>query len=109
MIYQQIFDSAQNNGLLTSVPVVANKSAPESVCTANRGLTATPIREVPMATFSLTALNLSAQDTPTDPLVLQARFVNEAAALDRALAMRKALRPQRSDSATRGWRTRNGL
>lgn len=44
-----------------------------------------------------------------DPLILHARFLNEAAALDRALAMRKALRPQRPGAATRGWETRRGL
>lgn len=45
---------------------------------------------------------------PVDPLILQARFVNEAAALDRALAMRKALRHRRSDAAKRGWEVRRG-
>lgn len=45
---------------------------------------------------------------PVDPLILQARFINEAAALDRALAMRKALRPRRSASAAKGWGTRRG-
>ena len=43
----------------------------------------------------------------TDPLIAQARFLNEAAALDRALAMRKALRPQRSKAALKGWEARN--
>lgn len=43
-----------------------------------------------------------------DPLVAQARFINEAEALERRLAARKALRPQRSQAASKGWETRRG-
>jgi hypothetical protein len=42
----------------------------------------------------------------TDPLIEQARLVNWHAELDRRLAMRKTLRPQRSDAAKRGWEAR---
>jgi hypothetical protein len=44
----------------------------------------------------------------TDPLIEQARLVNLAAEIERRLAIRKALRPQRSDAAKRGWEARNG-
>ena len=43
-----------------------------------------------------------------DPLIAQARFINEAADIERRLAIRRALRPQRSDAAKRGWEKRNG-
>jgi hypothetical protein len=43
----------------------------------------------------------------TDPLIEQARLVNWHADLERRLAMRKALRPQRSKAARKGWETRN--
>jgi hypothetical protein len=43
-----------------------------------------------------------------DPLVEQARFINEAEALERRLAARKALRPHRSQAAKRGWEARRG-
>jgi hypothetical protein len=42
----------------------------------------------------------------TDPLILQARLVNEAAAIERNLAARKALRPKRSAAARKGWEAR---
>lgn len=42
----------------------------------------------------------------TDPLIQQARLINEARDLERRLAIRKALRPQRSDAAKRGWEAR---
>lgn len=71
-------------------------------------LTSIAYRERLMAMIPLTARDASAQDAFTDPLILQARFVNEAAALDRALAMRKALRPQRSQAARKGWEVRRG-
>jgi len=41
-----------------------------------------------------------------DPLVANARFLNEAADLERRLAIRRALRPVRSAAASRGWETR---
>ena len=50
----------------------------------------------------------SAQPAFTDPLIEQARLVNWAAQFERNLAMRKALRPQRSDAAKRGWQVRRG-
>ena len=43
-----------------------------------------------------------------DPLIEQARLVNLAADIERRLALRKALRPQRSDAARLGWQTRKG-
>lgn len=43
-----------------------------------------------------------------DPLVEQARFLNESDWLERKLAARKALRPDRSKSARKGWETRRG-
>ena len=43
-----------------------------------------------------------------DPLIQQVRFINEARDLERRLAIRKALRPQRSDAAKRGWEVRRG-
>jgi len=42
-----------------------------------------------------------------DPLIEQARLVNLAADLERRLAIRRALRPMRSDAAKRGWAVRN--
>lgn len=45
-------------------------------------------------------------DGITDPLIEQARIVNLAADIDRSLALRRALRPQRSDAAKRGWESR---
>ena len=44
----------------------------------------------------------------TDPLIEQARIVNEWAEIERRLAIRRALRPQRSDAAKRGWEVRRG-
>lgn len=41
-----------------------------------------------------------------DPLVLQTRFINEAADLERRLAIRKLLRPARSTAAKMGWENR---
>lgn len=43
-----------------------------------------------------------------DPLIEQTRLVNLAAEIERRLAIRKALRPQRSDAAKRGWEVRRG-
>lgn len=42
----------------------------------------------------------------TDPLIEQARIVNEAARIERNLALRKSLRAARSASACKGWETR---
>lgn len=42
----------------------------------------------------------------TDPLILQARFINEAANLERRLAARRAHRPARSEAARKGWESR---
>lgn len=42
-----------------------------------------------------------------DPLIEQARLVNLAADLERRLAIRKALRPMRSEAARKGWEVRN--
>ena len=42
----------------------------------------------------------------TDPLIVNARLVNLAAEIERNLAARRALRPQRSDAAKRGWEVR---
>ncbi len=42
-----------------------------------------------------------------DPIILHARLVNEAADLERRLAIRKALRPQRSEAARKGWEARH--
>lgn len=41
-----------------------------------------------------------------DPLVSQARLINEAAHIERRLAIRRALRPERSNAAKRGWEAR---
>lgn len=60
-----------------------------------------------MATIPDTAQNLSAQDY-IDPLITQARLINEAADLEHRLAIRKALRPMRSDAARKGWQVRRG-
>lgn len=43
-----------------------------------------------------------------DPLVLQARFINEAAHIEARLAIRRALRPERSAAARKGWEARRG-
>lgn len=42
----------------------------------------------------------------TDPLITQARLINEAAHIEARLALRKALRPERSRAAKRGWAVR---
>jgi len=44
----------------------------------------------------------------TDPLIAQARLINEAADLEHRLAIRKALRPVRSQAARKGWEARRG-
>lgn len=44
----------------------------------------------------------------TDPLIANARLVNLAAEIERRLAIRRALRPQRSQAAKRGWEARRG-
>lgn len=41
-----------------------------------------------------------------DPLIAQARLINEAAHIERRLAIRRALRPERSNAAKRGWEAR---
>lgn len=41
-----------------------------------------------------------------DPLIAQARLLNEAADLERRLSMRRALRSARSEAACKGWDTR---
>jgi hypothetical protein len=43
---------------------------------------------------------------PEDPLIAQARLINEAAYLDQRLAARRALRSNRSEAARLGWGTR---
>ena len=42
-----------------------------------------------------------------DPLIVNARLVNLAAEIERNLAIRKALRPMRSEAARKGWEVRN--
>ena len=107
MIYPQAHDSARKNGLVTSVGVL-EASGPASATNAQPGLTRN-------ASWSSDCMAHEAHNAPRaqtqqfiDPVIEQARFLNEAAALDRALAMRKALRPQRSDAAKRGWAVRRG-
>lgn len=41
-----------------------------------------------------------------DPMITQARLANEWASIERNLAARKALRPKRSEAASKGWDTR---
>lgn len=41
-----------------------------------------------------------------DPLITQARIINDAAQLERNLAARRALRPKRSEAARKGWEAR---
>ena len=55
-----------------------------------------------------TRADCSAQDF-ADPIIEQARIVNEWAEIERRLAMRKALRPARSEAAKRGWEVRRGI
>ena len=43
-----------------------------------------------------------------DPMIVQARFINEATDIERRLAIRRAMRPQRSEAAKRGWAVRRG-
>ena len=43
----------------------------------------------------------------TDPIISNARLVNLAAEIERNLAIRKALRPMRSEAARKGWEVRN--
>jgi hypothetical protein len=78
---------------------------PSGASNTNPALTKLIVEGSIMATIPDTAQNLSAQDL-TDPLILAARFINEAADLERRLAIRKALRPMRSDAAKRGWEAR---
>ncbi len=74
---------------------------------ANPALNINANVERPMSMIPDSAWSPSAQVAPTDPLIIQARFINEAADLERRLAIRKALRPMRSDAARRGWEARN--
>lgn len=76
-------------------------------CRANPPLTSIAFEERLMAMIPPSACIASAQDF-TDPLILQTRIVNDAAALERALAARKALRPARSAAARKGWESRHG-
>jgi len=87
--------------------VLENKRAARCVNT-DTALTRNTCSEVPMATIPDNAQSLFAQDTPTDPLIEQARLVHWAAQLERNLAARKALRPARSEAARKGWEARRG-
>jgi hypothetical protein len=104
-LYPQVRESAHYSCLLTCVAVLDNKSGRNVVSTDEPALTQTAFEERFMATIPTSAQNPSAQDY-CDPLIAAARFVNEASALDRALAMRKALRPSRSAAARLGWERR---
>lgn len=105
-LYPQVRDSARYSCLLTCVAVLHNKSGRNEVCTFEPALNNHAFEERDVSLTPVTPGIHPAQDF-TDPLVAAARFVNEAAALDRALAMRKALRPSRSAAARLGWERRN--
>ncbi len=107
MTYQQPIESARLSLFVSGAGCVTNEQA-ERCANTDPALTLNHLDGGDcMALDATNARNDSAQPI-TDPLILQARFVNEAAALDRALAMRKALRPRRSDAARRGWEARRG-
>lgn len=100
-------NSVRNNGLLTCIAVL-DESGPANATNVQPGLTRNHL--VGGDCMAHKAHNAPSANTQRfiDPLIAQARFVNEADALNRALAMRKALRPQRSDAAKRGWEVRRG-
>jgi hypothetical protein len=104
--YPQPIESAQVS-LFVSGGRCAKESGLRRRANANPALNINAVKERQMSLIPDKAGFRPAQPI-TDPLILQARFVNEAAALDRALAMRKALRPLRSDAAKRGWAVRRG-
>jgi hypothetical protein len=94
---------------LRESPVLLTERPAMTLQTSRGANQATPVVEgLTMAHAANNAPDDSAQPAFTDPLISAARFVNEAAALDRALAMRKALRPQRSQAALKGWEARRG-
>ena len=107
MTYPQVHDSARLSLFVSGKCCVTNEQAERCVNTDPALTLNHLVGGDCMALDATNARNDSAQPI-TDPLILQARFVNEAAALDRALAMRKALRPQRAEAARRGWENRHG-
>ena len=86
----------------------AIKERPATVLATLRGPNhATLVSEgLLMAHEANNARNDSAQDF-IDPIISNARLVNLAAEIERNLAMRKALRPMRSEAARKGWEVRN--
>jgi hypothetical protein len=74
------------------------------VCRFEPALSNHSVVESNMPTIPIT----SGIQFPQDPLITQARLVNEAAAIERNLAARKALRPKRSQAALKGWENRRG-
>lgn len=103
----QITDSARNNGLLTSACVL-NESGPANATNVPPGLTRNHL--VGGDCMAHKAHNAPSAHTQRfiDPIISQARLINESAAIDRALAARKALRPKRSAAASKGWEVRRG-
>lgn len=105
--YPQPHDSARLS-VRWPADVVLQTSSAANATNVQPRLTETHLsEEVRVALNASKPRNDSAQE-PIDPLIIHARFINEAAALDRALAMRKALRPARSEAARKGWEARRG-
>lgn len=100
------FDSARLSALFGGCFVIENR-APRNSATTLRGADHKPsnVETICMAHTADNALSACAQ-YPIDPLIEQARFVNEAAALERRLEARRVLRPSRSEAAKRGWEAR---
>ena len=107
MNYAQNHDSASVFGLLTMPNVLQTSGAANATNVQPRLTINHLVGGDRMAHKAFNARGDSAQDF-TDPVISAARIINDAAALDRALAARKALRPKRSDAAKRGWEARRG-
>ena len=93
------------SSLCARVPPVAERGGPDGASNTNPALTSNANWSSVMAS-TLNMPGLYPAQSPEDPLIAQARFLNEAAALERRLAMRRALRNARSEAAVKGWDTR---
>lgn len=100
-------DSTRLSALYRGHAVLENERPAMTLPTSRGPDRTTPLQEVLMAPEADTAHSADAQRF-IDPIILQARAVNEWAAIERNLASRRALRPKRSAAASRGWETRRG-
>jgi len=103
-LYPQVRESARYSCLLTCVAVLHKEQAARCVNTD----TALTLKHLDGGEYMAPEAHNAPSDSAQyqDPLIVNARLVNLAADIERRLAIRKALRPQRSDAAKRGWEAR---